>query len=125
MDKLKKFSVLKKSYREAVLDKAIESLSNDDYELVKKIGRGSFGNVIALKKTFFIEDEGGKLKVVTEEFAGKVVLQDMTSLGEFTEWHSFDHPNVLPLFAIFRQPEFNMFLTPIHEESLYSILKEK
>ena len=104
MNKLKKFSVLKMSYREAVLGKAIKSLSNDHYEFVEKIGRGLFGNTIALKKTFMIEDEHGKVQAVTEVFGGKIVLQDMTSLGEFTEWHSFDHPNVLRILAIFRQP---------------------
>ena len=51
-----------------------------------------------------IEDENEKVRTVTEVFAVKIVLQDMTSLGEFTEWHSFDHPNVLRILAIFRQP---------------------
>ena len=95
---------MKKIYREADLDKAIESLSNDHYEFVEEIGRGSFGNVVALKKTFMIEDEDEKVQAVAEVFDGKIVLQDMTSLGEFTEWHSFDHPNVLRILAIFRQP---------------------
>ena len=81
--------------------------------------------MIALKKTFLKEDEDTKDKVVTEEFVGKVVLQNMTSMGEFTEWHSFEHSNILPLFEIFRQPEFNIFLTPLHEKSLCNILKEK
>ena len=80
--------------------------------------------MIALKKTFHIDDVD-EYKIVTEECAGKNILQDMTSVAEFTEWPKFDHPNVLSLLGIFRQPEFNVLLTPLHHKSLYDILKEK
>ena len=80
--------------------------------------------MITLKKTFYIDDID-EVKVVTEEFARKIVLQDITSVAEFTEWVKFDHPNVISLLGIFRQPEFNVFLTPLCHKSLYDILKEK
>ena len=49
----------------------------------------------------------------------------MSSIAEFTEWPKFDHPRVISLLGIFRQSEFNMFLTPLYHKSLYDILKEK
>ena len=85
MEKSRKFSVFKKSYRKTVLDKAVEFLSKDHYELVEKIGSGSFGDVISLKKTFHVKDVDEEVVVVNEKNAGKVILQDMTSLSEFTE----------------------------------------
>ena len=49
----------------------------------------------------------------------------MSSVAEFTEWLKVDHPNVMSLLGIFRQPEFNLFLTQLHYKSLHDILKEK
>ena len=49
----------------------------------------------------------------------------MSSVAEFTEWLKVDHPNVMSLLGIFRHPEFNVFLTPLYNKSLYDILKEK
>ena len=57
--------------------------------------------MIALKTKFCTEDEGKNVKTVDEELTGKVVLRDMTSFGEFSEWHEFDHTNVLSLLSIF------------------------
>ena len=86
MDNFKKFSVSKKTY------------------LVGKIGSCSFGNVIASKKKFYIKGKSESVKVVAEEFTGKAVMQDMISFREFSEWHKYDHPNVLSLLPRFRQP---------------------
>ena len=82
--------------------------------------------MIALKKRFYIEDEGESVKIVAEEFAtSKAVLQDLTSFGEFSGWHKFDRRNVLTLLSMFRQPESNIFITPLYQKSLYTILKQK
>ena len=62
--------------------------------------------------------------VVNEKFTGKIIL-DVTSLSEFIEWPVFDHPKILSLLGIFRQPKFNVFLTPLYEKPLYNISKER
>ena len=46
-------------------------MSKDLYETVEKFMSESFGNLKALKKTVYIEDEKEKFHVVTEEVAGK------------------------------------------------------
>ena len=66
--------------------------------LLKKLEEVHCLHVVALKNTFIIEDEDKKVQAVIEIYAGKIVLQDITSLGEFIEWHSFEYPNVLSLF---------------------------
>ena len=67
--------------------------------------------MITLKKTFYIDDIDEEVKVVTEEFAGKIVVQDVTSVAEFTEWPKFNHPNVMPLLGIhIKSGSNNIFL---------------
>lgn len=95
-------------------NQALEALAEENYEYIKYIGGGAFGEVIAVRGTA----SGNKTK-----FAAKIVPSRYRSTGEKELWPKLDHENVLPLVDIISSVSVNIFIMPLHRTTLHDILK--
>lgn len=100
-------------YRKDLKKKAISFLAEEKYKFLNNIGEGSYGYVIAVRD----RDKKSKL-------AAKIIPLAKSSLGEILAWPKLDHENVLPLVSVFRKGEFDIYLMPLHPNTLKNTLKE-
>ena len=91
---------------------AVKFFIKNNYAIVKDIGSGGFGDVVAVKK------ESDK-KIV----AAKIMHKKRTSPGEVYLWPSLRHPNVLPLHKRVCYKNVDIFFMPHYPLSLYKVLK--
>lgn len=116
-----KFKVMKVSKKEpaAIYDrdtiqkKAIKILSKNGYKFVDEIGRGCFGDVLAVKS-----------KRNKKMLAAKVIRPDLTCPGELSLWPQINHKNIVPVLDIIRRKNVDIFLMPHHPSCLINILHE-
>ena len=93
---------------------AIALLKKNNYDFVRSIGSGEFGEVISCKST---------------KYHRKVAVKIVTSLNikekEQQLWNRVLHPNILPLMDFIKYPEFELFIMPLAKKSLYTYMKDR
>ena len=78
--------------RDATQKKAIKVLAKKKYKFVEEVGRGSFGDVLAIKS-----------KKNKEMLAAKIIHPDFTSSTEVSLWPQLDLVNIVPVLDIIRR----------------------
>lgn len=98
--------------RNILVKNAIKFLQKKDYTFVKRLGSGSFGDVIAIQK------KG------SEVMAAKIMHKSYTAQGELYLWPCLKHPNVLPLVDRLYNKNTDIFVMPLMHDSLYDVLDD-
>ena len=93
---------------------AIAVLRKKNFDFVKTIGSGEFGEVISCKST-----------IHHRKVAIKIVPSRNAKEQEHELWNRVLHPNVLPLMDFMKLPEFEIFVMPLAERSLYDFMKDR
>lgn len=84
------------------------------FEIVKFLGEGSYGDVMAVNSPDF-----------DETVALKIIRTDDTWVGELLLWPAFDHQNVLPLLDFIQLPHADLFITPLMYSDMETILEDE
>lgn len=82
-------------------------LKKKKYIFTEKLGSGSYGDVISIKK-----------KRDNKQIAAKIVHKDCTSFGELHLWPRLRHNHILPLLDVIKHDEIYIFLMPQHATNL-------
>lgn len=99
-------------HRDTIKKVAIQFLKRNSYTVVKELGSGGFGDVLAVKR-----------KSEDLIIAAKIMHKDYTAPGEIYLWPLLKHPNVLPLLKRICHKSVDIFIMPYQPLSLMSALE--
>lgn len=100
--------------KEIINNQAIPILESKNYDFVKALGSGVFGEVVACKN----KDTGNTVAV-------KIVPSLNVRKLESEIWGRLLHPNILPMMEYMKFQDFEVFIMPLAQETLYDCMKKK
>lgn len=98
--------------KEIINNEAIPILKSKNYDFVKVLGSGVFGEVVICKS-----------KSIGKTVAAKIVPSRNFRKLESEIWRKLLHPNIIPMMDYMKFENFEVFIMPLEQQTLYDCMK--